>query len=58
MVTENDKDQEIDFIEEIVTDYQQDVDLQELIYTIVKSALDDKKSFGPDDKEEILAGFE
>ena len=57
-VKENDEDLDINFIEEIITGYEQDLDLQEQIFTIVKNAFDDKNDLGPEDKEEILAGVE
>ena len=57
-VQENDDDQDIDFIEEIVKGYQQDLDLQEQIYTIVKNAFDVKDDLSPEDRTEILADVE
>ena len=55
---ENNEYLDINFIEEIVTGYKQDLDLQEQIYTIVKNAFDDKNDLSTEEKEEILAGVE
>ena len=57
-IKEHDEDQDIDFIEEIVKGYQEDLDLEDQIYTIVRNALEDKNNLGPDDKEDILASVE
>ena len=56
--TENDEDHEINFIEEMIADYHQDLGLQDKLHIIVKNGLDDKKDLSPEDKEEILDGVE
>ena len=54
-VKQTDGDHEdIDFIEEIVIGYQQDLDLQEKIYTMIENALDNNSNLTPEDKDEIL----
>ena len=55
---ENDEDHEINFIEEMIEDYHQDLGLQDKIHNIVKNGLDDKINLGPEDKEEIIDGVE
>ena len=57
-IKEHDEDQDIDFIEEIVKGYREDLDLEDQIYTIVRNALEDKNNLSSDDKEDILTSVE
>ena len=49
---------DINFIEEAVTGYQQDLDLQEKIYTAIENALDHNNILNSEDKDEILTKVE